>query len=396
MNQIKKICVITGSRAEYGLLHPLIKEILTAPQLQLQLITTGTHLAPEFGLTYRDIEKDGFAIDQKVEIPLSNDSAIGTSQALGTAVIGITNALNVLKPDCIVLLGDRFEIFAAATAAMISRIPIAHIHGGESTLGAFDESIRHAITKMSLLHFAAAEPYRQRIIQMGESPDRVFNVGALALDNIRRLKLLSRQEIEKEIGFSLGALNFVLTYHPVTLESEMSDHYIQEFLAALDSYSDARLIFTLGNADPQHSILCHRIREYVKRNDKRAAVFDSLGTLRYLSLIQHSQVVVGNSSSGIIEAPALKKPTVNIGNRQAGRLMADSIVQSAEDRHSIINAIQKALSAEFQKNLAHMIHPYGNDQGAATKMKNILINTSFETRLLKKVFYTPETYAEIS
>lgn len=379
------VCVITGTRAEYGLLYWLMKEIDNDPDLQLQLVVTGMHLAPEFGMTCQQIEQDGFQISEKVEMLLSSDTPIGIAKSIGLGVIGFADTFSRLKPDIVVILGDRYEILAAAQAAMVARIPMAHIHGGELTEGAMDEAIRHALTKMSHLHFVAAEPYRRRVIQLGEQPDRVFHVGALGLDHIKRLKLLSRQAFEQSIDFKLGTLNFLVTYHPTTLNKEDSGLEIIELFRALDQYQDAHIIFTKANSDMNGRMINSMIDEYVKQNIERMIVFTSLGQLRYLSALQYVDVVIGNSSSGLIEAPLFGKPTVNIGDRQRGRLKAGSVIDCEETSVSITSAIEYALSEDFQKELANIVSLYG--QGSASilikeELKKVDLN-----EIIKKKFY---------
>jgi len=314
----RTICIVTGTRAEYGLLYWLMKEIQVDPDLKLQIIATGMHLSPEFGLTYRQIEKEGFKIDRKIEMLLSSDTPTGISKSMGLGMIGFSEAYVDLKPDIIVLLGDRFEIFSAASAAMIARIPIAHLHGGESTEGAFDEAIRHSITKMSHLHFTATEEYRRRVVQLGESPDRVFNVGGLGIDNIKKLKLMSREEFENSIDFKLSSKNLMITFHPVTLEHATSREQFQNLLNALDELHDTRFIFTKPNADTEGRVIIKMIDDYVSRNKYEAISFVNLGQLRYLSAMQFIDGVVGNSSSGLAGGPTFKIGTINIGDRQRG------------------------------------------------------------------------------
>jgi UDP-N-acetylglucosamine 2-epimerase (non-hydrolysing)/GDP/UDP-N,N'-diacetylbacillosamine 2-epimerase (hydrolysing) len=344
---MRKICVVTGTRAEYGLLFWLLKEIEADTELQLQIIVTGMHLSPEFGLTYRTIEEDGFIIDARVEMLLSSDTPVGIAKSIGLGIIGFADVLERLKPDVMVVLGDRFEILAATQAALVARVPVAHIHGGETTEGAIDESIRHSITKMSHLHFVAAEPYRSRVIQMGEQPDTVFNVGALGIENIKRLQLLDKSQLEQCINFELGATSFLVTYHPATLGAIAPHVAMQALLDALDHFSDAKIIFTKPNSDTDGRVLGQMIDEYAHHNEGRVAVFTSMGQIRYYSALKLVDVVIGNSSSGIIEAPACNIPTVNIGDRQSGRLKADSIVDCAETTESIVAAINKALSPLF-------------------------------------------------
>lgn len=384
----RKICVVTGTRAEYGLLYWLMKEINDDPALQLQIITTGMHLSPEFGLTYKTIEKDGFQIDEKVEMLLSSDTPVGITKSIGLGVIGFADALNRLKPDIMVVLGDRYEILSAAQAAMIARIPIAHIHGGETTEGAFDESIRHAITKMSHFHFTAAEPYRKRVIQLGENPDRVFNFGAPGLDNISKLQLLEKAAFEKAIDFKLGELSFLVTYHPVTLSDAGPEKAIDELFQAIESFPNAKIIFTKANSDTSGRIINQLIDSFAEKHPISVKVFTTMGQLLYLSAIKNIDVVIGNSSSGIVEAPAFNKPTVNIGDRQKGRLRAESVIDCAEDMLAIKNAIQKAVSSDFKKMLTKTCNPYGQGN-TSSRIKEHLKNVSL-TNILMKEFYDIE------
>lgn len=380
---MRKICVVTGTRAEYGLLYWLMKEIQADAALQLQLVVTGMHLSPEFGLTYRTIEEDGFTINAKVEMLLSSDTPVGIAKSIGLGVIGFADVLERLQPDIMVVLGDRYEILAAAQAALVARIPVAHIHGGETTEGAIDESIRHAITKMSHLHFVAAEPYRTRVIQLGEHPDTVFNVGALGIENIKRLQLLDKPELEKSIGFELGATCFLVTYHPATLGTTTPQAAMQELLDALDQFPDAKIIFTKPNSDTDGRILGQMIDEHAGRNKGRVAVFTSMGQIRYLSALRYVDAVIGNSSSGIIEAPACNIPTVNIGDRQSGRLKADSIIDCEETTESIATAIRKALAPSFREGIRQGVSIYGYG-ASASQIKNRLKQACLSDR---KRFY---------
>lgn len=361
---MRKICVVTGTRADYGLLYWLMKEIQDDPDLQLQIVATGMHLSPEFGLTYKTIEADGFSIDAKVEMLLSSDTPVGIAKSIGLGVIGFADALERLRPDVMVVLGDRFEILAAAQAALVARIPVAHIHGGETTEGAIDESIRHAVTKMSHLHFVAAEPYRTRVIQLGEHPDSVFNVGALGIENFKRLQLLDKSQLEQSINFELGTTSFLVTYHPETLGATAPKVAMQALLDALDHFSEVKIIFTMPNADTNGRVLSQMIDEYAQRHEKRVAVFTSMGQMRYLSAMQFVDAVIGNSSSGIIEAPACNTPTVNIGNRQSGRLKAGSIIDCLETTESIVAAITTALSPSFREGVKKGVSLYGYGESA--------------------------------
>lgn len=381
----RKICIVTGTRAEYGLLYWLMKEIQGDPSLELQIVATGMHLSPEFGLTYKKIEEDGFTINEKVAMLLSSDTPVGIAKSIGLGVIGFADAIARQKPDIMVVLGDRFEILAAAQAALVARIPIAHIHGGETTEGAIDEAIRHAITKMSHFHFTAAEPYRRRVIQLGEAPERVMNYGAPGHDNIKKLKLLNRAAFEKAINFSLGKMSFLVTYHPVTLSDARPAQSFKELTNALDQFPEAKIIFTKANADTAGRTINYNIEKYVEQNPQRAKVFTSMGQLLYLSAVKNADIVIGNSSSGIIEAPSLLRPTVNIGQRQQGRLKADSIIDCAEKERAIVAAIKKGLSMEFKKVLKVTKNPYGSGN-ASLKIKEFLKKASLENILMKKFY----------
>jgi len=381
----RRICVVTGSRAEYGLLKPLIAEIKADADLELQLIATGMHLSGEFGLTYEQIEEDGFVIDEKLEVLMSSGTAVGVSKSMGLGLISFGEAYARLRPDIVVVLGDRFEIFGAVTACLVGRIPVAHIHGGEITEGAFDDAIRHCITKMSHLHFTAADQYRNRVIQLGEAPDRVFNVGAIGLDNIAGLELLTKETLEKDLNFKFNKHNLLVTFHPVTLEPDTSGEQFGSLLAALDNLSDTHLIFTKANADMDGRAINQMIDQYVSVNNHKSTVFTSMGQLRYLSTMQYVDAVVGNSSSGIIEAPSFKIGTVNIGARQKGRIRAESIVDCEPTTEDITTALEKVLSADFKTKIRDVTNPYG-DGNTAVKIKDILKNRSLDN-IIKKSFY---------
>lgn len=381
---MRKICVITGTRAEYGLLFWLMKEIEADPDLQLQLVVTGMHLSPEFGLTYKEIEKD-FTITKKIEMLLSSDTAIGISKSMGLAQISFAEAYEELRPEIVVVLGDRYEIFSAASAAMIARLPIAHLHGGETTEGAFDESIRHSITKMSHLHFTATEEYRARVIQLGEDPERVHNVGGMGIENIKRLPLMDRKSFEESIGFKLGNKNILVTFHPATLENSTAASQLQELLNALDTLQETHIIFTKANSDIDGRIINQMIDEYVLKNSHKSAVFTSLGQLRYLSGLQFVDAVVGNSSSGLTEAPSFKIGTINIGDRQKGRIKAPSIIDCSPNQKSITQAFKQLYSKEFQDILQYVQNPYGTGN-ASIKVIDILKKSDI-LNILKKSFY---------
>ena len=381
---MKKICVVTGTRAEYGLLYWLLKEIEADKELQLQLIVTGMHLSPEFGLTYKEIEKE-FKIDKKIEMLLSSDTSIGISKSMGLAQISFAEAYEELKSNIVVVLGDRYEIFSATSAAMIARIPIAHLHGGETTEGAFDESIRHSITKMSHLHFTATQEYKNRVIQLGEHPSKVFNVGGMGIENIKRLKLLNKEEFEKSIEFKLNKKNILVTFHPVTLENSTAKEQFQELLDAIDELEDTNIIFTKANSDTNGRIINQMIDEYVAKNYHKSIGFISLGQQRYLSALQYVDAVVGNSSSGLLEAPSFKIGTINIGDRQKGRIKAKSAINSEVNKTSILKSFSKLYSKAFQDLIEESKNPYG-DGIASRKIIEIIKNEDLRN-ILKKSFY---------
>lgn len=380
----RKICVATGTRAEYGLLYWLMKEIEADKDLELQIIVTGMHLSPEFGLTYKEIEKE-FKVDKKIEMLLSSDTSVGISKSMGLAQIGFAEAYEELKPDIVVVLGDRYEIFSAASAAMIAKIPIAHLHGGETTEGAFDEAIRHSITKMSHLHFSATDKYRNRVIQLGEDPSRVFNVGGMGIENIKRLKLLGKKEFEESIDFKLNKKNILVTFHPVTLEKSTAKEQFRELLYAIDELQDTNIIFTKANSDTHGRVINKMIDEYIANNSYKSVGFTSLGQLRYLSALQFVDAVVGNSSSGLLEAPSFKIGTINIGDRQKGRIKANSVIDCEPSKESIKKAFEKLYSKEFQDSLQDTINPYG-DGCASAKIVEVLKTLKLDD-ILKKSFY---------
>ena len=381
---MRKICVITGTRAEYGLLYWLMKEIDADECLQLQIIATGMHLSPEFGNTYQQIESDGFTINKKVDIELTSDSEIGISRSMGLGMIGFANALDSLKPDLCVVLGDRFEIFSAVSAAMIAKIPVAHLHGGETTEGAFDESIRHSITKMSHLHFVATEEYKKRVIQLGEHPGRVFNVGGLGIDNINKLKLLSKESFEKSINFKLGKKNILVTFHPVTLESSTAEMQFKELLDSLDELQDTKIIFTKANSDTDGRIINSMIDDYVASHANTIS-FISMGQINYLSALQFMDGVIGNSSSGLLEAPSFKIGTIDIGDRQKGRIKANSVMSCPPKKESINQSLGKLYSKNFQNIVKGTINPYGSG-GASKAVLDIIKNFNLGN-IVKKTFY---------
>jgi len=379
-----KLCVVTGSRSEYGLLYPLMKLIKADDDIDMQVVVTGMHLSPEFGLTYREVEKDGFAIDEKVEMLLSGDTDVAIAKSTGLGLIGLTDALHRLQPHWVVLLGDRFETFAAAIAAHIMKIPIIHIHGGEVTIGATDDAFRHAITKMAYLHFTSAEAYRKRVIQLGEDPKRVFNVGAIGLDNVKQLQLLSRAELEQQLGFENINEAVLVTFHPATMEKKSPEQQVKDLINALDT-EQLRVVFTLPNADANSRIIIKLITEFAEKRPERVKAFTSLGQLRYLSLLQYVKAVVGNSSSGIIEAPSFGIPTVNIGIRQEGRIRAESVIDAKASVKEIRSALDKAFSESFRKMCRKVKNPYGKGN-AATQILNAIKRVNLPGDHLK-LFY---------
>lgn len=383
---MRKICFITGTRAEYGLLSRLMKMVQDDNSTQLQIIATNMHLSPKFGNTYQEIEKDGFAIDKKIPIlEDGKDDANATLKSMAKALAGFADAYDELNPDMVVVLGDRYEILAAATAALIERIPIAHIHGGEITEGAYDDAIRHSITKMSHLHFASTDEYRKRIIQLGEQPDHVFNVGSIGVENIKMLPLMSKDEIEKEIGFAIDDHTILATYHPVTLGKRTAKEDIDDFIAALEEKKELRIIFTMPNSDTGGQTIVEAINTFVVQNPLRAKSFKSLGVIRYLSLMKQCIAVVGNSSSGLIEVPSFGIPTLNIGSRQKGRISADSVCNCETDKSSILAGLDKILSPEFRQLAANAVNPYDKEGTASTIFR--IISSYQLNGIIHKRFY---------
>jgi UDP-hydrolysing UDP-N-acetyl-D-glucosamine 2-epimerase len=385
MHQKRKICVVTGTRADYGLLYWVMQEIQASSDLQLQVVVTGMHLSPEFGLTYQEIIKDGFEIAAKVETLLSSDTSVGIAKSIGLGTIGFADTLYQLQPDILLVLGDRYEILAAVQTALVAKIPVAHIAGGDTTEGAFDESIRHSITKMSHLHFVTNQIAAKRVCQLGENPDRVYNFGSPGIDQIRRLTLLSRADLESSLGFKLRHKNLLITFHPATLDLQTPAEQFLELLKGIrmiDSLEDdLGIIFTMPNSDPNGRTIVQMINDYVS-NHPHACSYTSLGQLRYLSLIAQVDAVLGNSSSGLYEVPSFGKPTVNIGDRQKGRPQASSIINCAPIAHDIAQAIQIA----FTKDCSQTINPYG-DGHSAERIVKVLEQLSEPTKLLKKHFF---------
>lgn len=360
---MRKICFVTGTRAEYGLLSRLMRLVKEDNDLRLQVIATNMHLMPEYGETYKEIEKDGFTIDKKVYMHKPSDNAHGIILSMAEEMQGMNDALSELKPDILVLLGDRYEILVAAQVALIHRVPIAHIHGGEVTEGAFDDAIRHSVTKMSSLHFTSCEEYRHRVIQMGEQPSRVFDVGSLGVENIKAVPLMTKDELEASLDFKIDALTILVTYHPVTLGGDPAKD-IREFLNALDQFNDLKVIFTMPNSDTGRDAIALAVENYVKNHSNRAKAYTSLGLKRYLSTLQFVKAAVGNSSSGIIEVPSFGIPTLNIGDRQKGRLASKSVVNCGTSKDEVIAGLKLCLSKEMQKAAKTYENPYAKPDTA--------------------------------
>jgi len=379
---MKTVCVVTGARSEYGLIRLLLKEISSSKKINLQLIVTGSHLSQKYGFTYKEIEADSFQIDWKVHFLDGENDPISLTKAMGKALAGFADAYAALKPDIVILVGDRYEILMAAIAAMMASIPIAHIHGGETTEGAIDEAIRHFITKMAHLHFVATEEYKKRVVQLGEDIGRIYLVGGLGVDSIKKIKLIAKDELEKKIDFKFGWRNLLVTFHPVTLQSESIEYQIDELLGALATLNETRIIFTMPNADSQSDFIRNRLDEFASTR-ANVKIYESLGQLKYLSIIPFVDAVIGNSSSGLLEVPSFKKPTINIGSRQNGRLKASSVIDCSAERRSILKAIQFVYSSQFQDTLKSTINPYGNG-GASKLIKEILENINFDSLLIKR------------
>lgn len=382
---MRKICIFTSTRADWGLLHGVAEEIRGHEDIELQLLVSGSHLSAKFGMTVSEIEDAGFDVTTRVDVLKYDDSAQGVCRTMGVALPGYSDALAEMKPDLVVVLGDRYETLCVAVAAHVLQIPLAHIHGGETTEGAVDESFRHSITKMSQIHFPACKAYRQRVIQLGEQPDRVFDVGALGVENIRKISLIDREALEASLGFPLDKPFFLVTFHPVTLERATAGDQIDELFAALNQFPEHRVIFTKANADTDGEVINARIDSYVAEFPDRCMAVASLGLIRYLSAMKFCAAVVGNSSSGILEAPSMKVPTVNIGDRQKGRVRAPSVVDCEPERVSIKNTLDVVVDAGFREGIQGMDSPFEKCDTAAEIVK---VSASIELGgLLKKSFY---------
>lgn len=382
---MRKVCVVTGTRAEYGILSRLMHAIDKCDDLQLQIVATNMHLSPEFGLTYQEIEKDGFTINKKVQMLLSSDTANASVKSIGLGIIGFADAFEDLEPDMILILGDRSEMLGVASAALIFKIPVIHLHGGEITEGAYDDSIRHAITKMSHLHFTSTEEYRQRVIQLGESPNRVFNVGALGVENTMVVQLLSKDKLEKSLGFTFSEKCLLVTYHPVTLENNTSEEQFTSLLSVLKEERDYKIIFTMPNSDTEGRVIMNLINDFVTINSQSAIAFTSLGMLRYLSTLQFVEAVIGNSSSGILEVPSMGIPTLNIGDRQKGRISAPSVVNCGTSLNEISKGLDKVLSHEIKQIAKMKDNPYMKPD-TTINILNIIREYPLDN-IIQKTFY---------
>lgn len=386
---MKKVCILTATRAEYGLLKPIIKKLMEVPDFDVCVVATGAHLSPEFGLTYRDIENDGIKIDDKIEILLSADTPSSISKSMGLAMMGFADYFKRTAPDILLVLGDRYETLSVCCAAMNQRIPIAHLYGGETTEGAVDESIRHCITKLSYLHFTSTQEYAKRVVQLGEHPDRIRCVGGIGIESILNEKLMSKCELETSLKWSLEKPYAVVTFHPVTLEDDLAGQQAKQLLDAVSKFDDMQFIITKANADSSGRIINQKIDDYVKENDN-AVAFESLGLIRYLSALKYAAMVIGNSSSGLLEAPSFGIPTVNIGDRQKGRLQADSVINCKPETSEILEAINLALSEEFQRKAKQTVNPYGDGHTSdkvVESIKEFLLKQRID---LKKEFYDLE------
>lgn len=384
MKKRKKIAIFTGSRSEYGLLRPLIKKLSDDIEFKLQLIVSGMHLSPEFGMTIEEIILDNIEIEETCEILLSSDNNVGIIKSMGIGLINFSETIKRLKPDLVILLGDRFESFSFAIASYYSRVPIAHIHGGELTQGSLDDNVRHSITKLSHYHFTSTEEYRKNVIQLGENPSRVYNVGAIGLDSIKELKLLSKNEVENRLGKKFIKNNFLITFHPPTAEGSDIEYQINELLKALETFKNTLFIFTKSNADQGGRKINQCIRKFIDQHKDNSILVESMGQLLYLSTLKYVDIVIGNSSSGIIEAPSFKIPTINIGTRQDGRIKPESIIDCKPEKEEIEYSIKKGISDEFKSKIFDMKNPYG-DGNASGNIIDIL--KSIDTRYFIKDFY---------
>ncbi len=380
---MRKICVITGNRSDYGILRELLKNIQNSDDLILKLIVTGSHLSPSYGYTIREIEEDGLKIHKRIEILLSSDTSIGMSKAMGLSLISFSEAFEEIKPDIILILGDRFEIFSAAISALNASIPIAHIHGGELSFGSIDDSIRHSITKISHLHFVSTSKYKNRILQLGERENRVFNVGALALDNIKKISKISKSELENYFSFKFQKKNLIATFHPTTITNTKVEFELNELFSAIKFFSDIQFIFTMPSPDKKGKFIWQKIKDFCEEFDN-CIYIKSFGQKRYFSALNYVDGVIGNSSSGIIEVPSFGKGSINIGERQEGRVQAKSVINVECESNSIKKGIKKLYESKFKLTLKNTKNPYEK----VDTVKNIIsvLKTVELENILKKKF----------
>lgn len=382
---MRKICVVTGTRAEYGLLSRLMRLIEESPDCQLQVIATNMHLLPEYGNTYREIEQDGFRMAAKVPMKKPTDDAFGVITSMAEEMNGMNEALRRLSPDMVLILGDRYEMLVVAIVAMLQRIPIAHLHGGEISEGAVDDSIRHSITKISSLHFTSTEEYRKRVIQLGEQPERVFYVGSLGVENLKLVPLMSKQDLEDSLNFTFDENTILVTYHPVTLGNRSPKDEISDFLLALDAFPALKVLFTMPNSDQGGEMIRQAIEDYCSRNSERCRCYSSLGLRRYLSALRYVTAVAGNSSSGLLEVPSAHIPTLNIGERQKGRTHGESVFDCGSDTNSIIAGLNMVLSEEFREIAYKAVNPYEKKDTAQSVFD--IISTYPLDKLHQKSFF---------
>lgn len=383
---MKKLVILTATRAEYGLLAPVIKKLNSDSAIDVRVVATGAHLSPEFGMTINEIREDGVKVDKEIDILLSSDTPAAISKTMGLAMMGFADYFAECKPDALMVLGDRYETLAVCISAINAKIPIIHLYGGEATEGLIDETVRNAITKLSYLHFTSTEDYKRRVIQMGESPDRVFMVGAMGVENIMHTRLLTQEELEMQLGCTLGSNFAVLTFHSVTLEDKTAEKQIGELLKAVDAFPDVTFLCTKANADVDGRIINECLQRYTEVHNN-LYLYDSLGMKRYLSALSHAKFVIGNSSSGIIEVPSFRIPTINIGERQKGRIQASSVINCNPKSEDIIEAIKEAISDEFNEGIKDVVNPYGDGKTSDKIVgvtRDFLINNKFEKQ---KKFY---------
>lgn len=380
------IVVLTATRAEYGLLSPIIHKLIDCNEFEVKVVVTGAHLSPEFGLTVNEIVEDGVNIDKKIEILLSSDTPVSISKSMGLAMISFAEYFEDAQPNALLVLGDRYETLAVCCAAMNARIPIVHLYGGETTEGAVDEAIRHSITKMSYLHLTSTEDYRKRVIQLGEDPSRVYTVGSIGIENALTRQLMTKEELADNLQFDLSKPYAVVTFHPTTLEGGQAGNQFEEVLKAFDCHSEMQFIFTKANADANGRIVNKMIDEYVSNHSNTMAV-DSLGVLRYLSAIKYADMVIGNSSSGIVEVPSFRVPTINIGDRQKGRIQAESVINCEAACEQILAAIELAKTEAFVKEKCDGVNPYGDGKTSEKVVECIIKNIKDTQVNLKKKFY---------